>query len=399
MNGVVKDDTPSTLKDVSSGDAADKAAQDFAAHEASRRAPHLRVVTEALSDLDAADEGAAASDQPQLRMGQVLQQTRENRGLTLEQVSRDTRITVSDLQAIEEMTPSLIRGGEVYIKGHVRNYARHLGLNPDETLARYKADVPLLHDPLKPQMTAQPKAAASKAGAGGNSNQTALIIGGSAVVVAAIAAFVFMSGDKDQPRVAAAPAAPASQTPSPATASPATPVPALRLVALRRAKIVVRGADGTKFLQRFMNPGETYAPRTGAGWTVSADEDGSAFEWRLGDMSLGLLAPDGGPVYAQSVDSALSRKPVGRAVEITAPAETDDGLNLNVPGAAAPYAPPAAARPAGAAPVAGTVAAPKPKPRPAPTVDTGAEVAPPPLQAAEAPQTPAADPALAAYPQ
>jgi hypothetical protein len=47
----------------------------------------------------------------------------------------------------------------------------------------------------------------------------------------------------------------------------------------------------------------------GEGFTVSAD-DGTAFEWRLGDQSLGLLQAEGGPVYTQSADLAAQRQPI-----------------------------------------------------------------------------------------
>ena len=78
----------------------------------------------------------------------------------------------------------------------------------------------------------------------------------------------------------------------------------LRIVALRHALLEIRSASGTKFVHRFFEPGESYLPRTGLGWTVSA-EDGSAFEWRSGDKSLGLLAPPGA-VNMAPVDNALT---------------------------------------------------------------------------------------------
>src|SRR5262249_19696035 len=70
--------------------------------KASRRAaPHLRVVTEA----DAADftAPAIANDSPYQRIGAVIRAARENQGLTLDQVSKETRVTVSHLRAIEDM--------------------------------------------------------------------------------------------------------------------------------------------------------------------------------------------------------------------------------------------------------------------------------------------------------
>jgi hypothetical protein len=80
----------------------------------------------------------------------------------------------------------------------------------------------------------------------------------------------------------------------------------LHIVAVRRALLEVRSANGDKYVHRFLEPGESYPPRVGYGWTVSTD-DGSAFEWRLGDRPLGLLAPAGGPVQKQSVDLVLAQ--------------------------------------------------------------------------------------------
>ena len=87
----------------------------------------------------------------------------------------------------------------------------------------------------------------------------------------------------------------------------------LTITALRAAWIEVRGADGTIFRSRHMAPGESYYPRLGSGWTVTAG-DGSAFEWRVGDVSIGKLSEDPGEVFAVSVDQAARQ-----AAEILAP--------------------------------------------------------------------------------
>jgi hypothetical protein len=77
--------------------------------------------------------------------------------------------------------------------------------------------------------------------------------------------------------------------------------PQLYVVALKREVLEVRSPDGAKFVHRYFEPGETYAPRVASGWTVSTP-DGAAFEWRLADRPLGLLA-ESGPVDALSVDA------------------------------------------------------------------------------------------------
>ncbi|MDP1554475.1 MAG: DUF4115 domain-containing protein, partial [Hyphomonas sp.] len=87
----------------------------------------------------------------------------------------------------------------------------------------------------------------------------------------------------------------------------------LEIVAVRQAWLEVRGADGTIFLSRTMAAGETYFPRLNAGWTVSA-RNGGAFEWRVGDLSVGPLGPEGAQVFSINVDDQLAR-----AAEISAP--------------------------------------------------------------------------------
>lgn len=74
--------------------------------------------------------------------GDVLKQIREKRGIQLYEVALDTKIRVEILENIEhERFDALPQ--EVYLKGHVSNYARYLFLDPrkvaDDYINRYKA--------------------------------------------------------------------------------------------------------------------------------------------------------------------------------------------------------------------------------------------------------------------
>ncbi len=74
--------------------------------------------------------------------GDVLRQIREKRGIHLYEVALDTKIRVEILENIEhERFDALPQ--EVYLKGHVSNYARYLSLDPrkvaDDYISRYKA--------------------------------------------------------------------------------------------------------------------------------------------------------------------------------------------------------------------------------------------------------------------
>jgi cytoskeletal protein RodZ len=74
--------------------------------------------------------------------GDVLKQIREKRGIHLHEVALETKIRMEILENIEhERFDSLPE--EVYLRGHVSNYARYLSLDPrkvaDDYIVRYKA--------------------------------------------------------------------------------------------------------------------------------------------------------------------------------------------------------------------------------------------------------------------
>lgn len=262
--------------------------------------PLFPTASDADEDLDDEDEEGA----PKVRIGVAIRVQRELLGFTREQVSKELKLHVSVLTAIEEMNPSAI-GPRVYAIGHIRDYARHLHLDPAKTLARYKAECAILADPVRKEI-APPK---TKNGSVNAAPIVGLLVVG---LAAAGGAFFVLNGTGDDDAQPAAKPAAASlpATVDTSVAAPVqvtAPVQTLRILATKRARVEFRGADGTKFLARYFSPGESYAPRVGAGWTVTTNE-GDAFEWRLGDMTLGPLSEDGGPVYAQSVDAALSRE-------------------------------------------------------------------------------------------
>lgn len=68
--------------------------------------------------------------------GERLKKTRENRKITLEEVSKSTKISPRMLHALEEEKFNELPGG-VFNKGFVRAYARYLGLDEEKTLADY----------------------------------------------------------------------------------------------------------------------------------------------------------------------------------------------------------------------------------------------------------------------
>jgi cytoskeletal protein RodZ len=69
-------------------------------------------------------------------LGQYLRREREARSVSLEELSRGTRISRPYLEALEQDNFPFFSKRE-YILGFLKGYARHLGLNAEEVLKRY----------------------------------------------------------------------------------------------------------------------------------------------------------------------------------------------------------------------------------------------------------------------
>ena len=61
-------------------------------------------------------------------IGEILRTTREEKKLTIEQVNRETRISVQTLRSLERDDFGAFPS-ETYLKGFLRNYAEFLGLD------------------------------------------------------------------------------------------------------------------------------------------------------------------------------------------------------------------------------------------------------------------------------
>lgn len=69
-------------------------------------------------------------------VGTALRKAREMRGITLDAASRDTKLHVNQLRALEaEEFDALL--GDVYVRGSLRTYAQYLGVSPDKVIAAY----------------------------------------------------------------------------------------------------------------------------------------------------------------------------------------------------------------------------------------------------------------------
>jgi len=69
-------------------------------------------------------------------VGQYLQKLRVEKGMSVEEVSRSTRVPVASVERIEADRFSELPG-EVFVKGFLRSYARAIAVPADDVLARY----------------------------------------------------------------------------------------------------------------------------------------------------------------------------------------------------------------------------------------------------------------------
>lgn len=88
-------------------------------------------------------------------IGQILREARENKGLSLDDVQASIRINTRYLQALEAGEYDALPT-PVHVRGFLRNYARHLGLDPQPLLDRYNNNQPFRPVQVNPNGTISP---------------------------------------------------------------------------------------------------------------------------------------------------------------------------------------------------------------------------------------------------
>jgi transcriptional regulator with XRE-family HTH domain len=96
----------------------------------------------------AANQSYAPSLQSGADIGQALKAVREFRKLSLEAVADTTRVRRAYLQAIEEMQLEKLPSRPFTI-GYIRAYAEALGVDAEAAVERFKAEEPVLDEPLR----------------------------------------------------------------------------------------------------------------------------------------------------------------------------------------------------------------------------------------------------------
>lgn len=69
-------------------------------------------------------------------VGKYLRQQREAKAMSIEEVARATRVPMSSVERLESDQFDELPG-EVFVRGFMKSYARAVGLEADDVLARY----------------------------------------------------------------------------------------------------------------------------------------------------------------------------------------------------------------------------------------------------------------------
>jgi len=81
-------------------------------------------------------------------IGRELAEARERAGLSVEELSHRTKISVPTLLAIERNQMGTLPGG-IYARGLLRAYAREVGCDPEAVVSRFRAEVGENVDPIQ----------------------------------------------------------------------------------------------------------------------------------------------------------------------------------------------------------------------------------------------------------
>ena len=152
--------------------------------------------------------------------GAKLKREREKKGITLDDISLSTKIGTRLLRALEDEHFDQLPGG-IFNKGFVRAYARHLGLDEDQTISDYLAasgDAPPAKT-LEPQIADALEARAEDAPTGVAQIPWGYLAIALLLIALGFAVWGFNSREKERESREATPtpAVPAKQTSEPVT--------------------------------------------------------------------------------------------------------------------------------------------------------------------------------------
>jgi cytoskeleton protein RodZ len=180
-------------------------------------------------------------------VGEALTRAREERGLTVEDVTAATRIRAGLIRSIENDQFDAC-GGAVYARGHIRNIARALDVDPAPLVEEFDAahaDEAPPAPALVPAATVDPQVAHSEPK---RPNWTAAMVV-ALVAIIVLAAVSLVTGHDGSPRQAAHDRQPTPNVTTPPASTPGSPpASAVARVDPNSAVALVRVHSGTTWL-------------------------------------------------------------------------------------------------------------------------------------------------------
>lgn len=214
-----------------------------------------------------ASSGTSVAAGGHREIGELLLQTRLDRGMTAREVSELTRITPETLRRVEAGQFEQC-GGDVYARGHIRAYAQAVGVDPEPLLLMYGAVhlPPLTKRDLRKPRTAAPATApradkplgsARKDARQAATNRARAVL--PTIVPGAVPSLVPMSGTTPPPDL------PALKQPRREDYTDADSGSAARLV----DPLVADGAAVNEAPAAFLGGAKGAGPRSGPNWSLA----------------------------------------------------------------------------------------------------------------------------------
>lgn len=161
-------------------------------------------------------------------VGPALEKARRIRGLSLDEASRDTRLRVDQLTALETEDFGALPS-DAFVRGALRTYAQYVGVNPDKVLSAYASHAEDPAPPPPPEGLGRIERAIAATRI--RDNQRFLLLGAATIVVLLLL-FGLVARDRGAPAPAAIP------TGAPPSATATSTIDAV-LVAQRPAEVTV----------------------------------------------------------------------------------------------------------------------------------------------------------------
>lgn len=182
-----------------------------------------------------------------MSVGEDLARAREACGMSVDDISAATRIRGGLIRAIEADDFDAC-GGSVYARGHLRNIARVIGVDPEPLIAEYDREhvqelvpVPLSNQPSEPELAARAERH--------RPNWTAAMAA-ALVAICALAAYGLVNRSPSHSTAESTSPSPThTTTPSPSAAPVSPPPSALAQVPSTVAVALVRVTGGQTWLQ------------------------------------------------------------------------------------------------------------------------------------------------------